>query len=458
MYYALKKTSRMRRERECVVLFSAHHGGASHHLHPLLGVLLALCDGQRSGEELQHVMVEAFGMRAERAAELLARLTGDLGGYLTASPEPLPATQRYDPVQFVYKAQGDPNLRRLSAPVSIDWLITERCPFDCVYCCIKTLPATSSAAAGELTGAEALRFLEDCVPTGVQVFTFHGGEPFLRRDTPRMIEYLIANGVFVVASTKLALPEETIAQLRGAGLEEMQVSIDTADAGAADRIVGHRNYLRGAFQNIALLQRYGMEVRVNAVVTRHNVHEAADLIAVVAGQGVRKISLASYIRSPWKHSDDLFPGRAELVAMVKKINALRKELPDVEIDVGPVQDPRDLSLAQDGLSACSGGRKGLVVGADGRVSICDRLLPYDDAVVGNVKEQSLLEIWNGPRLRALIEPDHDAFAGTECHDCALNESCDWRVRCYYRSKMIRQRLFAPDYLCPVVPAPEMRFI
>jgi radical SAM protein with 4Fe4S-binding SPASM domain len=456
MYYALNKTARMRKEPECVVLFSAEDGGRTRYLHPLLGVLLALCDGQRSGDDLLRVLIEAFGMPAERGAELLSRLTGDFSAYLTASPEPVSAHHRYDPVDFVYQAEGDPDLRRLSAPVSIDWLITERCPFDCIYCCIKTLPA-SHPADGELTHEQALRFLEDCVATGVQVFTFHGGEPFLRRDTPDMIEYLIGHGVFVIASTKLALPEETIARLRQAGLEQMQVSIDTPDSATADRIVGHHNYLRGAFHNIELLQRHGIAVSVNTVVTRLNVREVPELIAVLAAQGVRKISLATYIRSSWKHSDDLFPGRAELAAMAKNVEALRLQLPEVEVKMGPLRDPRDLSLAQDGFSACSGGRKGLVVGADGRVSICDRLLPFGDAVVGNVKNESLLEIWNGARLHALLEPGEEAFAGTECAGCGLKETCDWRVRCYYRSQMIRERLFAPDHLCPIVPAPSIRF-
>ncbi len=455
MYYALRNAARIRKERECVALFAADDGG-TRYLHPLLGVLLALCNGQRSGDDLLQILIEAFGVRPERASEILSWLVGELRTYIVASPEPVTVSHRYDPAEFVYQPAGDPNLRRLSAPVSIAWLITERCPFDCNYCCIKTRPA-AAPADGEMTHDQALRFLEDCLATGVQLFTFHGGEPFLRRDTPELIEYLISHGVFVSTSTKLALPEETIARLRGAGLEEMQVSIDTANAGTADRIVGHRNYLRGALRNIELLQRYGIAVIVNTVVTSHNVREVPDLIGLLAARGVRRVSLTPYIRSQWKHNDDLFPGGAELATMAAKVKALRPELPEIEVKMGSLEDPRDLSLAQDGFSSCSGGKKGLVVGADGRVSICDRLLPFDDAVVGNVTDESLLEIWNGTRLRALLEPDKEAFAGTECAGCALKEPCDWRVRCYYRSQMIRQRLFAPDHLCPVVAAPSIRF-
>ncbi|HEX6085960.1 MAG TPA: radical SAM protein [Thermoanaerobaculia bacterium] len=455
MYYTLRKPVRMRREPECVVLVSGDDNGATRHVHPLLGVLLALCDGQHDRQSLHRVLTEAFHLKEERAAELLARLDGDLRAYVREWPEPVPDAQRYNAVDFVYRPSGNPNLQRLSAPVSIAWLITERCPFDCAYCCISTRRV--SDVGDEMTHEQALVFLEDCVATGVQLFTFHGGEPFVRQDTPELIGYLIENGVFVATSTKLGLSEDTVARLKTAGLDELQISIDTADPDKADGMVGHRNYLRGAFRNIDLLRRYGIEPTVNTVVTSRNVHEVPELIRILAARGVRKISLASYIRSSFKHDDALFAGGAELRAMAKRVHALKQELPDVSVDLCPLQDPRDASLSLDGFSSCSGGRSGLVIGGNGNASICDRLLTVDEAIVGNVREESLLEIWNGERLRAFVEPGAEAFGDTECADCGLKEACDWRIRCAYRSLLIRGRLFAPDHLCPVVPPPSIRF-
>ncbi|HET8799415.1 MAG TPA: radical SAM protein [Thermoanaerobaculia bacterium] len=456
MYYALNKASRLRKEPECVVLFAADDTGNLRYLHPIYGVILALCNGQRTSDDLLRVLTDAFGIERERASGMLSRLLADLGAYLTESREPQPAADRYDPLEFLYQPAGDPNLRRLTAPVYVAWLVTERCPFDCVYCCIRTLPA-NGAAEGEMTREEALAFLADCVESGVQTFTFHGGEPFLRKDTPELIGYLIGRGVFVTVSTKLALPDDVAARLADAGLEEMQVSIDTPDAAAADRMVGHANYLRGALRNIELLQRHGIAVKTNTVVTSRNVGEIPRLIRFIAGRGVRKITLSGYLRSFWKHDDALLAGEKAIHAMAAEVDALRAELPDVDIDMCPLDDPRDASLAQDGFSACSGGKSGLVVGADGRVSICDRLLAFDDAIVGNVREESLMNIWNSERLMSFVDPDEGSFAGTECDGCGMRENCDRRIRCYYRSRMIRQRLFAPDHLCSVVPAPTLRF-
>jgi radical SAM protein with 4Fe4S-binding SPASM domain len=456
MYYGLNKKARLWREKECVVLFSVEETGQLRYVHPIYALLLALCNGRRTGEDLRQVLIEAFGLSAERAAEMVGKAVSDFEDFLIESPAPFQAVERYDPVDFLYKPVGDPNLRRLRAPIAIAWLVTERCPFDCVYCCIRTRPA-ASPADGEMTPEQSMAFLEDCVMTGVQAFTFHGGEPFLRRDLPELIGYLVRSGVAVTASTKLALPEPIVRHLGEAGLEEMQVSIDTADAAAADDLVGHSNYLAGALRNIELLQRHGIEAKTNTVVTRRNVRDIPQLIRLVAARGVRKISLSGYLRSFWKPADDLFAESDELFAMAAAVTALQAELPEVEIGLPSLMDPRDLSLGQEGLSACSGGKSGLVVGADGRVSICDRLLPFSEAVVGQVTSSPLQEIWDGERLRALIMPDQQAFAGTRCASCGLREKCDWRIRCYYRSRMIDGRLFGPDYLCPVVPPPPIRF-
>jgi radical SAM protein with 4Fe4S-binding SPASM domain len=169
------------------------------------------------------------------------------------------------------------------------------------------------------------------------------------------------------------------------------------------------------------------------------------------------VTLANYLRSFHGHDDRRFPGREALQTLAHEVAALRRELPEVEIDLCSLDDPREASLRIPGYSGCSGGKVGLVVGADGRVSLCDRLLPFPEAVVGDVTRSTLAEIWNGPRLRRFVAPPVADYAGTACASCSLKSDCDRRIRCYYRAKVITGRLFAPDYLCERLPPPAVRF-
>lgn len=456
MYLALKKTARLHREEPCVVVFSAEEGGKFRYVHPVFAVLLALCDGQRTREELLQVLAEVFAMAPDRAEETAGRLISDFSDLLDTHEEPSPFEARYDPAEFIYQPQGDPRLRRVSTPLFIAWLVTERCPFDCAYCCIPTLPP-SPPPRNEMTTAQALAFLQDCVETGVAAVTFHGGEPFLRKDLPDLVGHLVAAGVHVATSTKLRLPESTVARLAAAGLEELQVSIDAVEAAIADSVVGRPGFLAGALHNLEILQHHGIRPKVNTVVTARNLSEIPAVIRTVYERGVRKVTLSGYLRSFWKHDDALLPDPEELRVLDGEVSRLAETLPGLEVTMCPLEDPRDSSLAKEGFAACSGGTSGLVVGADGRVSICDRLLGFDDAVVGDVTRSSLREVWEGDALLRLVDPPSESFAGTACESCRLAPTCDRRVRCYYRSKMINGCLFGPDYLCPRMPAPPIRF-
>ncbi|MEO1086673.1 MAG: SPASM domain-containing protein, partial [Acidobacteriota bacterium] len=116
------------------------------------------------------------------------------------------------------------------------------------------------------------------------------------------------------------------------------------------------------------------------------------------------------------------------------------------------------SLCADGLSSCSGGKTGFVVGGDGSVSFCDRLIGHSEAIVGNIKDSSLLEIWNGYHLKQFVDPAPEKFEGTACGSCSMISACSKRMRCYYRVQMVDQRFYGPDYMCPRVPAPtETKF-
>lgn len=458
MFYALAKTTRLRREPAAVAVFSARNVGNLMLAHPVDAALLALLDGQTTLQELALAGQQIFSWTEETAREQVARLLAGFEGFLVASPVPISEEARrvYDPREFLYAPEGSAEHLRLQSPLGVSWLVTERCPCDCSYCCIRTLPATARPA-GELTQEEAYRFLDDCVRTGVALVIFHGGEPFLRPDLPELMGFLLERGVGVSASTKMRLRESVVKRLADAGLEELQLSLDSPDPAVADRLVGREGHVQRVAHNLELLQRHGITPKINTVVTRANVGSVPELIRQLLARGVRRFSLSGYIRSPWRHDDALFPEREELEWLADEVEELTIDHSDASVDLCPLESPREISLAGDHYSGCSGGKSTLVVGAYGEVSLCDRLLPYPEALVGNVKEETLDEIWNGERLRAFLEPEVDAFEDTECDGCGLREHCDRRVRCYYRSKLITDRLFAPDYLCERMPPPPVRF-
>ena len=116
MYYAMKKTTRLVRERPCVVLFEASDTGHLRYVHPVYAILLASCDGRRDDAALLRILTEDLAFTPERAQELLARVLRDVAPFLETSEEPADRPNRYDPSSFIYHPEGD------HRPAGAQWL------------------------------------------------------------------------------------------------------------------------------------------------------------------------------------------------------------------------------------------------------------------------------------------------------------------------------------------------
>lgn len=457
MYYGLKDTTRLHKEKACTVIFDADNVGRLKYTHPMQALVLSLCDGERTKRDLVRMMRDGLAYEERKAESLVESTLTDLDAFVDVSPSHRPVRRRrYDPVDFVYRPEGDPDITRLTVPVELAWMVTYRCPFDCVYCCVPTV-SMDTPTPGELTTSEAMAFVEDCVQTGVLVVRIHGGEPFVREDLPDLLAPLLANDIFLIVSTKLALREKVVARLAAMGLEELQLSIDSTDDATASRLVARPNFLRGFYHNVELTQRYGIAPKANVVVTSMNIDHIPTLIRDCVARGVRRFHLQGYLRSPHKHSDAFFASRDKLQWLTEQTALIRKEYPYLRIDDAETMSSREIALCKDGMSSCSGGKTGFVIGGDGSVSFCDRLIGNSEAIVGNVKESSLMDIWHGYALKQFTDPAPEKFEGTACSGCGMMSACNKRMRCYYRVQIVDKKFFGPDYHCPKVPEPAARF-
>ncbi|WP_221793623.1 GTP 3',8-cyclase MoaA [Oceanobacter mangrovi] len=145
--------------------------------------------------------------------------------------------------------------------------ITDVCNFRCSYC----LPDGYQKQSGPepLQLDEIQRLLAVFAQLGTRKVRITGGEPSVRKDLTEIIQ-LAANtdGIDQVALTtngyKLA---ENIAAWHAAGLQQLNVSIDSLDAERFQQITGYSHLARiieGIDQALAL----GLKVKVNAVLLK----------------------------------------------------------------------------------------------------------------------------------------------------------------------------------------------
>ena len=172
---------------------------------------------------------------------------------------------RPDPIPV---APGDPLIDRFERRVQyLRVSVTDRCNYRCTYCMPEDV--TFRPRKDILTFEEIARIVCVFAGVGVKRVRLTGGEPTVRADLVRLGSMISAvEGIDEIAMTTNGHLLADLAQpLADAGLDEVNVSIDTIDA-ARFREVTRRGDLERVIAGIDRAREVGLGVKLNAVALR----------------------------------------------------------------------------------------------------------------------------------------------------------------------------------------------
>jgi pyrroloquinoline quinone biosynthesis protein E len=205
--------------------------------------------------------------------------------------------------------------------------VTYRCPLACAYC---SNPLNLADYSDELTTAEWRRVLGEAGELGVLQCHLSGGEPLLRRDLVQIVADAHDLGLYTnLVTSAVGLSRPRAEQLRAAGLDHVQISIQADEPSASDRIAGIPSFRR-KIEAMALVKELGWPLTVNVVLHRQNIDRVADLLALAEEVGADRVELANtqYYGWAWRNRDALLPSRAQLDAAEVVVRAARERLAD----------------------------------------------------------------------------------------------------------------------------------
>ena len=324
-------------------------------------------------------------------------------------------------------------------PICVYLETTNRCNLLCTTC-----PRTYEELEPPADMSwDLFRRIVDQLPR-IERAVLHGvGEPMLVKRLPDMVRYLKDRGTYVLFNTNgTVLNEKNSRALIDAGLDELRVSFDAANAQSYQAIRG-KNYFNRILKNVrafrALQERLGCErPRVSAWLTglKETIAELPDFVRVAAETGVKEVYLQRLVFFENDAIGHARPDQALYERMTREeahyldeATALAHSLGLTFSASGAVSEPGlSLKRAEDGSpwSMCRRPWTVMYFTANGRALPCC-IAPfsqrgYEHYTLGDATQQTLQEIWNGPAYQAFREgllSDHPPSA---CANCGLRWS------------------------------------
>jgi cyclic pyranopterin phosphate synthase len=167
--------------------------------------------------------------------------------------------------------------------------VTDRCDFRCVYCMAEHMSFLPKADL--LTLEELDRLCSAFIAKGVRKLRMTGGEPLVRRGIMTLFASLsrhLKSGALdeLTVTTNGSQLGKYAAELKGYGVERVNVSLDTLDADKF-RAITRWGDLGQVIAGIDAAQAAGLRLKINAVALKGvNENELADLVAWSHGRGM----------------------------------------------------------------------------------------------------------------------------------------------------------------------------
>jgi cyclic pyranopterin phosphate synthase len=261
-----------------------------------------------------------------------------------------------------------------------------------------------------MTRTEIIHIAAAFVALGVEKIRLTGGEPLLRADLPDVVRGLKteAGAREVALTTNGWLLGPQARTLREAGLDRVNVSVDSLDDATAGRMNGLGFRVERVLRGVDAAVEEGLPVKINTVVQRGvNEHELLDLAAYFRGRGltVRFIEFMDVGNTNHWQREAVVPA-PEIVARIAARWPLEPVGPAYRGEVASRYRYRD-GAAEIGLISsvtepfcrdCHRAR----LSADGKLFTClfaalgwDVLGAYRSGVTGTALEQYIARIWRG---------------------------------------------------------------
>ncbi len=262
-------------------------------------------------------------------------------------------------------------ISRSTVPITANISVTDRCNFNCSHC---SIPKRQSK---ELTTEEMCSLVDALDAAGTMKISLCGGEPLMRKDIGRIIDYIKSKNIMVNIVTNGALVKQKIDEIKN--LDFILLSYDGSPQ-AQKNVRGEKAHAI-VIEAIDAAQSRNIKVITATVLTKDNINEVDSILALAEQKDFPCQFHPVYAYSLSGGSvKDLLPDKNDMLKTAEKLIKIKKENKQDRIVLSSVTLDYLRYWPEFKKQKCWAGNAYVYIDTDGRMYPCMQMIGRTDGV------------------------------------------------------------------------------
>ncbi len=331
------------------------------------------------------------------------------------------------------------------APLMVVWNFTQACNLKCRHC----YQNAGKALPDELTLREQLEVVEQLADLDVAMLAFSGGEPLLSPNLLQVAMKAHEEGMYVtIATNGTLMTRETAKKIVDHGVKYVEISLDSVSPEKHNAFRGVESWARAVEGIRNAVAEEGLKMGIATTITRMNIGELEDLIALAKDLGVKCFNAFNFIpagrgrkiadedigpeereemlRIIWGHLQEEKIGIMSTAPQLGRV-CLTYSLPQGVFATGHAgqgtgEGARTIAKY---VGGCGAGRCYCGIQPNGVVTPC----VYIPFPMGDLRRGKLIDIWQGSETCQILR--NRGYLAYHCGFCGYRDYCGGcRARAY----------------------------
>lgn len=318
--------------------------------------------------------------------------------------------------------------RRPNTPINLNFMITNRCTTDCIYCYAKR------NNMGEMETEKIIDIICEANSKRVINLTLTGGDIFARKDWAIILDTTMKKGYGTFLSTKTPLDLKGIRQLSKIGVPTFQFSLDSCEKNILSKMLHVDNlYLDKVENMLSECSKIGINVSIRSVLTHLNssVQQIELLLNFLNKYScIEKWTFTPAFYSEYKEDYKQYEvTNNQLQYIYNYTKKFPSKFPIYHNKMNESGYSMKKFSTEDNFikynQTCYANSYSMSILSSGNCTVCEMLYDNPDFVLGNVLNMSIEEIWNSPKALKLYSKKKEFIEdkNTPCYSCGVYDTC-----------------------------------